>query len=270
MNPKRYTLYIDESGIRYPQHKGAPRRDGMDWFGWGGVLVEKSKEEEILSLHREFCNKWNITYPLHSSEIRGMRENFKWLKTFQNQSDFFNDLNSLLTTIDVIGFGVVVSRPGYNKRFIEKYGNGRWELCKTTHPILIERVVRYLLERDEEFKLKVIFEGASGDENRKVVKYGQSLKHEGPPFSRATSDKYSPIPPQVYQEVISGRPEAGTKSNIFLQIADLYVYPMVKFRYDPSYLPWHELYKSKKIVDSVLDSDNLYLKGIKYYCFSTE
>ncbi len=270
MSLKKYTLYIDESGIRYPQHKGAPRRDGMDWFGWGGVLVENSHESQIVSSHKQLCEKWKIEYPLHSNEIRGMRDNFKWLKSHPNQKDFYKDLNNFLTQINVIGFGVVVSRPGYNKRYIEKYGNSRWELCKTTYPILIERVVRYLIDLQEDFKLKIIFEGASGDENRKIIEYGKNLKHTGHPFSKATSEKYSPIQPDIYKRVISGRPEPGTKNNIFLQIADLYVYPMAKFRYDPSYLAWHELYKSKRIIDSVLNSEHLYLKGIKYYCFTTE
>lgn len=267
---KRYTLYIDESGIRYPQHKSTPRKDGMDWFGWGGVLVNKDNEEAIVTSYREFCKKWNITYPLHSNEIRGMRDNFKWLATCPQQKEFFVDLNSFLTKIEVIGFGVVVSRPGYNKRYTEKYGNGRWELCKTTHPILVERVVRHLIKLGEEFKLKIIFEGASGDENRKVIKYGQSLKQEGHPFSTASSEKYLPLSSTIYKNVISGRHESGTKNNIFLQIADLYVYPMVKFRYNPSYLPWHELYKSNRLIDSILESDQIYLNGIKYYCFSTE
>lgn len=267
---KRYTLYIDESGIRYPQHKSPPRKDGMDSFGWGGILVEKDKEGEIVASYKKFCKKWDIIYPLHSNEIRGKRDNFKWLAAYSRQGEFFCDLNLFLTKIDVVGFGVVVSRPGYNKRYTEKYGNSRWELCKTTHPILVERVVKHLIKLGEEFKLKIIFEGSSGSDNRKIIKYGQSLKSEGHPFSKPSTEKYSPLSSSIYQDVISGRHGPGTKDNIFLQIADLYVYPMVKFRYDPSYLPWHELYKSNRLIDSILESDQLFLNGIKYYCFVTE
>lgn len=268
MSASKFTLYIDESGIRYPQHKGVPRKDGMDWFGWGGVLVNKADEEEIVALYKEFCKKWDITYPLHSSEIRGRRGNFQWLETAKNVEDFYADLNYLLTEIKVLGFGVVVSRPGYNKRYTEKYGNSRWELCKTTYPILLERVVRYLLSLNTDVKLKVIFEGASGNENRQVVKYAQALKNGGHPFDNSNSKKYNPISSSVYQNIISGRPEPGTKSNIFLQIADLYIYPMAKFRYDPNYLAWHELYKSNRIIDSILEPNQIYVGGVKYYCFN--
>ena len=52
-----------------------------------------------------------------------------------------------------------------------------------------------------------------------VIDYGRSLKNTGHPFSKTTSDKYSPLSPEIYQNTISGRPEPGTKSNIFLQIA---------------------------------------------------
>ena len=93
MSVKKYTLYIDDSGVRYPQHKNTDRRDGMDWFGWGGILVDKSKEEEIVILYKEFCRKWNITYPLHSTEIRARRGKFSWLETSKKQNDFYVDLN---------------------------------------------------------------------------------------------------------------------------------------------------------------------------------
>lgn len=232
--------------------------------------MEKEKETEVVLLYKEFCEKWNISYLLHSSEIRGKRRNFQWLKMHPNQKGFFEDLNKFLTEIAVLGFGVVVSRPGYNKRYTEKYGNTKWELCRTTYPILIERVVRYLLGLGEEFKLKVIFEGASGDENRKIVEYAQLLKTEGPPFAKTDSDKYSPLTTDVYQKVISGRPKPGTKSNLFLQIADLYIYPMAKFKYDSSYLPWHILYKSVRIIDAITEPEKLCQNGIKYYCFSVE
>ncbi|MEZ4200512.1 MAG: DUF3800 domain-containing protein [Candidatus Paceibacterota bacterium] len=270
MSPDRYTLYIDESGIRYPQHKVMPREDGMDWFSWGGVLVRKQDEQEIVDKYKKFCEKWEITYPLHSSEIRGKRDKFGWLRDDETKTaEFFNDLNDFLTGISVIGFGVVVSRPGYNKKFREKYGNQRWELCKTTHPILMERVVRYLIANSDNPKLKVVFEGASGSDNKKVVNYGMALKDSGHPFDKNNAEKYSPLPCEIFQELVVGRPEPGTKSNIFLQIADLYVYPMSKFIYDPNYLAWHELYKAGRLIDSVLEPEEIYLKGVKYYCFNT-
>ncbi len=265
----RYTLYIDESGIRYPQHGGQPRRDGMDWFAWGGVLVKKEDEDKIVEKYKEFSKKWNLKYPLHSCEIRGKRDNFSWLKNEEQISiDFYIDLNEFLTTIPVIGFGVVVSRPGYNERYIKEHGNNRWELCKTTYPILIERTVRYLLENDPEAILNIIFEGASGAENKKIVEYGKSLKNDGHPFNKATAGKYSPVTSDVYKQILSGKPKSGTKDNIFLQIADLYVYPMAKFKYDPDYLAWHKLYKSQKLIDSILEPEEIYLRGIKYYCFN--
>lgn len=260
----QYTLYIDESGIRHPQIKNQPRKDNMDWFCWGGILVNKNDEESIVEKYKILCKKYNITYPLHSSEIRGSRENFSWIR---KNKIFFEDLNEFLTSIQVIGFGVVVHRPGYNTRYKEKYGDNRWELCQTTHPILLERVLKYLDKNIKNPKLKIIFEGSGKEENKQIVEYTKKLKSSFKFFEKETSSKYQEIDPKLYEQIISGRPKHGTKNNIFLQIADLYIYPMVKYKYDPNYRPWNELYGAEKLINSLINTDLIEIEGIKYYCF---
>lgn len=266
----QYTLYIDETGIRYPQHKGCPRTDGMDWFGWGGILVNESDEAEIVSAMKELREKWKIDYPLHSSEIRGKRKKFGWLQNDQLRGAFMSDLNDLLTQIPVIGFGVVVSRPGYNKRYREKYGAGRWELCKSAHPILIERVVRYLLQADPEARLRIVFEGSRGVDNKLIVAYTREMRRDGHPFTKENAEKYTPLAPRVYDRVIVGDAEWAPKSNFLLQIADLYVYPIAKRKYNIAYLPWVLLYDAQRVIDAHLEPKAREREGIKYYCFTEE
>lgn len=263
-----YTLYIDETGSRYPTHASVKRDDGMDHFGWGGILVNQDDEEVVVSAMKIFRAKWQIKYHLHSSEIRGVRDNFSWLSKDQNiRNDFLNDLGDLLANMPVLGFGVVVSRPDYNKRYKEEYGSGRWELCKSAHPILIERVVRYLIKEDPAARLRIIFEGASGAENDLIVEYTRHIKRHGHPFSQDAANQYTPLPSRVYDRVIIGDAQVHSKANFFLQIADLYIYPISKRAYDRAYFPWVCLYESQRIIDALLPPDRRKLEGIKYYCF---
>lgn len=56
-----------------------------------------------------------------------------------------------------------------------------------------------------------------------------------------------------------------TKSSPMMQIADLYLYPLCKARYNPDYRPLRELISASKLLDQhVSDPEKL---GVKYYCF---
>lgn len=182
---KHYYLYIDDSGWRDPSIEPDQRDDGMDHFALGGILVERSDKDFVKSKHKEFCDKWNIDYPLHSTEIRGMRNNFSWLNDKTKRRDnFLEELENFLVSLPVIGFAAVVHRPGYNKRYQERYGEKRWLICKTVYSILIERVAKYVLSQGGTFE--VFFEKAGIKENAAIQQYSKSLKEEGHPFSEET------------------------------------------------------------------------------------
>ena len=74
-------FYIDNSGARNPDKKPGKRPEhGYDWFALGGILLKEEDKSEARERHGAFCQRWNITYPLHSSEIRGRTLNFLWLE----------------------------------------------------------------------------------------------------------------------------------------------------------------------------------------------
>ncbi len=102
----------------------------MDYFALGGLLLRGSDRGAVIEAHKKLCTKWDITYPLHSSDIRGKRGNFAWLNEKAKYDGFFGDFNALLCEIPVIGFAAVIDRVGYNKRYEEKYGDKRWWMCK--------------------------------------------------------------------------------------------------------------------------------------------
>lgn len=262
-----YYLYIDDSGSRFPDKKSdLIRRDGMDHFALGGVLVEENDREFILKEYKSFISDWGLSYPLHSSEIRSMRDNFIWLESSAKQREkFLQELEVFLLKLPVVGFAAVVHRPGYNARYKEKYAGKPWWMCKTAYAILIERATRYVQARGG--KLKIRFEEAGKKEDRAITEYTKMLKTTGMPFANDTSAQYHGLLPEDFRTVIFGQAERKKKENVYMQIADLYLYPMAKRKYEPTYNPWVKFFEEGKVIDSLLTPEDFAHLGIKYSCF---
>ncbi|MDD4122917.1 MAG: hypothetical protein PHO23_01505 [Candidatus Pacebacteria bacterium] len=60
------------------------------------------------------------------------------------------------------------------------------------------------------------------------------------------------------------------KTNLFVQIADLYLYPMAKSGYDSKYKAWVNLFKNKKVINALVSIKTRSKLGIKYSCFDKE
>lgn len=267
---KKFYLYMDDSGSRFPDHVlDLERNDGMDHFALGGILIDEKDKLEIKEKYLNFCAEWSIEYPLHSTKIRGRRDNYKWLEQSTKLNErFLGALETFLLSIPVIGFATVIHRPGYNQRYEERYRGHRWLMCKTAYTILIERTSKYV--QSQGGKLCVRFEQVGKTEDRAIEQYSKELKSQGMPFNKETSQKYSGLSSEEFGKIILGEPRRRTKKNLFVQIADLYLYPMVKRKYDHLYNPWVKLYENKRVIDALLDEDDVINLGIKYSCFDSQ
>lgn len=264
---KKYYLYIDDTGSRFPDRSDDfVRKDGMDHFALGGVLVAEDDIDHIIEEHRIFCERWKITYPLHSTEIRGKRHDYAWLEASAKENErFLGDLEAFLLSLPVLGFAAVVHRPGYNARYKEKYGDKRWWMCKTAFAILLERTGKYLKSIDGVAEIR--FEGVGKKEDNAIIEYARALKRDGMPFDTARSGKYACLGAEDFKALYLGDPRWRTKKNQFVQLADMYLYPMAKRKYDPTYNPWVKLFEHKKVIDALLPEADWPQLGIKYSCF---
>lgn len=259
-------LYVDDSGSRHPDHKpDAARDDGMDWFALGGVLIDPDDVGHALDLYRAFVGNWGIDYPLHSAPIRGRRKNFRWLGRDAVRAErFYRELGEMLVALPVIGTACVVDRPGYNARYAETYGDERWLMCRTAYAILVERALKFAQRRGAQ--LEVFFEEAGRNEDRNLIDYHRELKRSGMPFDQGRSSGYSGLSPDEFREGLLGDPSRLTKQAPLMQIADLYLYPMVKAGYQP-YDPFQRLVAAERVIDTHLPEAERASLGIKYSCF---
>lgn len=237
----------------------------MDHFALGGVLIAEKDMASIREAFLDFCAKWSIDYPLHSSDIRGKRNDFAWLQNDEIGGKFLAELDAFIQSLPVLGFAAVVHRPGYNARYEPLYGEKRWWMCKTAFSILVERVAKHISPTNGTMAIR--FEMCGKREDAAIVQYAKDLKAVGMPFNQTNSAAYDGLAATDFKKTLLGEPRGKKKRNIGIQIADLFLYPMAKHGYEPNYRAWTSLFGSKKVIDAVLPVEKLPTHGIKYSCF---
>jgi hypothetical protein len=260
--PEIACLYLDDSGTRNPDRKADGTVD-RDWFALGGIIINEEDVPTAEKAHEEFCTRWGIKYPLRSFDIRQKSKSFSWLRTLSpaNYLAFMQDLSGVLVALPVIGHGCVIDRPGYNARYREQYGRQTWMLCKTAFSVVCERSAKHASERGR--RLRVYPEAGDKTADDHVRSYYKDMRSVGMPFADASSAKYGPLSAAELKETLYDL-KFKNKNSRLAQLADLYLYPIARGRYEDKYLPYALLRQNKKLMDDLLDADRLPHLGIKY------
>ena len=267
MKKPKLILSFDDTGSRDLKESPPPRQDGMDCFGLGGVLMREEDIAEIVTSHKIFCAKWKLTYPLHSSAIRGRRRDFGWLSQPENAGYFMPELNQFLLSLPVVVIGAIIDRPGYFERYRTTHRDDLWNMDKTAFCILIERAAKFADHQGRQ--LEIFFEQTGKREDSAIIQYMKELKKSGGPFDTNKMAGYKPLSSDDYRRIVLGEPRAKTKKMATIQIADLLLYPIAKGGYDPEYRPYKDLKAAGKLIDDHLPDDLRSTCGIKYSCFDS-
>jgi hypothetical protein len=257
---------MDDSGTRTLDREPTPFEPSRpNHFALGGILVFEEDEEAIRSAHEELCARWDITYPLHSVDIRHGTENFSWVRRDSDEyKPFMRDLTRMLTAIPVTALACVMDRPGYDRRYRSIYPRSMWHLCRTVFSIAVERAAKYARALGR--PLRVFPEKSARDDERRIRQYYASLLTEGPPFNSATSKLYAPLAAHEFKEtLIELRFKA--KSSPPMQIADLYLWPIAMYRYNRGGQPHERFQKSGRLIEAHLTEQEIPARGTKYSCF---
>lgn len=264
---KNYSLnlYIDDSGSR-ELDKALDKQEGSKWFALGGFLIKEEDEDIVRLSHEKLCNKWNITYPLHSYDIRCRRRNFKWLDKIgdSKRNEFYEDIADFVGKSCILCIACVINRDGYNKRYREIYGRQRWQLSKTAFPIVVERSAKFASCMGR--RMKVYFEKSDKNIDRELLSHFQLLQTEGMPFNKDRSSSYSPLEGQNFKKIL-WECRSKTKSSALMQLADLVLFPLCVGGYDKTHKTYKELKSMNKIIDDHLPQKRCTSEGVKYYCF---
>lgn len=259
-------FYMDDSGTRKPDRAPLvfdPRRPNH--FALGGILVVEDEEGQARAEHASLCARWGITYPLHSVDIRSAAREFRWLRREASQyQPFMEDLTQMLLRIPVYGLACVIDRPGYDARYRQKYGRNQWQLCRTAFTIAVERAAKHA--RRLGCKLRVLPERSNKNDENRIKQYYRDLREQGLPFDTATSIQYGPLSAEEFTETLVEL-DFKHKSSPMAQIADLYLWPILRQRYQPEYRPYQGLRDAGRLIECVLGEADVKTCGSKYSCF---
>jgi hypothetical protein len=264
--PKVLNFYMDDSGTRKPNRKPlAFNPESPNFFALGGVLAAEEDEASIRLAYDDFCGKWGITYPLHSEEIRHSSGRFVWLqRRSEEYPKFMNDLTRLLSSIRVVGLACVIDRPGYDDRYRAQYGRRQWHLCQTAFAISVERAAKHAL-RDGR-RLRVMPERSTSEDESRIKAYYNDLRANGCPFDKATSGLYAPLEASDLKATLYEL-RFKYKTSPLAQIADLFLWPMVRAGYDPNYRPYILLKEAGQFIEQRIEQQEWSTLGSKYSCF---
>lgn len=268
MGTPSFSLYLDDSGVRYPDRKPAlDRHDGMDCFALGGLLIETEALAALTADYDRLTSRYGIGYPLHSHKIRARKDTFRWLESDPvTAAAFYQDLERFLCGIPGYAVGCCIDRPGYHARYAGLYGKDPWKLCKSAYAIVVERAAKWAIRHER--KLIVFVEQTGKREDSDIARYHRDMLAQGMYFHKERSGKYDPLSGPDLAKTLMKNPNFVKKDNKAAQVADLILYPIVKGGYDPTYRPYRMLWDAGKIIDSVLEEEERLALGVKYYCFS--
>jgi hypothetical protein len=260
-------LYMDESGSRDPDRHPREKSDTPDWFGIGGILVKATDKYGIEATMDAFRLRWPQMgdNPLRSYDIRNKTKRFRWLSQLDEVTlkAFYEDLSAMIACLPIVVTGCVVHRPGYNKRYLDRYGPRRWKLCKTAFHIAVERAAKYAFHHGA--RMRVYVERSDKITEQQLKGYFDEMRNAGQPFNSDTSAKYQPMPAEQLRPTLF---EFGvkTKGSQLMQLADLVLWPICRGRYSPDDRAYCLLQSSGQLLDTHCNQDNG-LMGIKYSCF---
>lgn len=257
-----YALYVDDIGSGTPG-----TRDEFEYFGLGGVIVNRSDEGAIRRLIREFKKEWNIdeSVPLHGAEIRAMKERFHWLSKLDQEElvRFKTGIMELLMSMPIVVHGCIVDRERYYSRFYKTYERGTWNMRKSAAAILLERSIKFVRSLGGN-SLSVYFElcGSAEDSIFKTV-YAE-FRDQGHPFDRGNAEKYAPLEATEAAGLLYEKPFGRKKDNELLQVADLCLFPLATSRNGKPNKAFERFVNEKKLVDTQVDDSTMF---VKFYCF---
>lgn len=263
-------LYADDSGTRHPdRHPGRVPAHGYDWFSLGGVVIREHDELAARQAHAAFMDRWNLDPDkvfLHSSDIRNKTGAFTWLAALSDADKraFLDDLYGLMSDPPFTGFACVIDRPGYNARYLERYGRQPWMLCKTAFAVLVERAAKFA--QSQNCKLRVYVERADAKVDRWMKGYYETLRLNGMPFANDSMGKYKPLSAAELADTLYDF-KTKKKSSPIMQMADLYLWPMSIGGYHPGNITYARLLADGKLIDARLQAEEVVHLGIKYSCF---
>lgn len=209
----KYYLFIDESG----DHGLKTIDSSFPVFLLCGVLVSENEYAQINSIVNQVKLKYwdNKNVILHSRDIRKCNNEFKILFDLKIKEQFYNDINSVLTSSNYN----IISSAIDKILFIKKYGKLEDDVYEIALSFVLERTIFCLDEIKDCDSLEIIIEKRGKKEDAKLANHLNKLNQVGTFYVDAERMKKCSIKHFFLDK---------RQNNNGLQISDLLAYPIAK------------------------------------------
>ncbi len=208
-----YFLFFDETG----DHGLTYVDPNFPLFLLCGCLFEESAlssfGERMNAIRQDYWKTDDVIF--HSREIRKCEGPFQSLFDLSLKEKFYRDLNQAIkeATFSIIAAGI--RKDAFIKQF-GKLGHDPYEVCFS---FIVERLVLYLNEHDQEATCTLVFERRGRKEDHQIIAHFNKIRDAGT----------GSLDPKVVQETIAGcELSAKWENQIGLQCADLCAYPLAR------------------------------------------
>ncbi|MBN1301185.1 MAG: DUF3800 domain-containing protein [Melioribacteraceae bacterium] len=233
-------LFIDESG----DHGLVSIDKNFPVFVLCGILISEDSykilSHRLNSLKERFWGEKKVI--LHSRNIRKCEKEFKILFDNDIKSEFYKDINDIVTFSDYEIISSAIDKIKYTKRF----GKLLDDVYEVALSFILERTIFSLDDHETNIKLRIIIEKRGKKEDHKLRAHFVKLLARGTYYVSASRFK-------KYDSQLYFRDKISDVNG--LQFADLIAYPVARYvidskRANPAF---HQL------------EDKIYRKGKKVY-----
>lgn len=209
----KYYLFIDESG----DHGLKTIDTSFPVFLLCGVLISENEYSKINSIVKstklKYWNNQNVI--LHSRDIRKCNNEFKILFDLKIKEQFYNDINSILTSSNY----KIISSAIDKISFIKKYGKLEDDVYEIALSFILERTIFCVDELQDCGSLEIIIEKRGKKEDEKLANHLNKLNQVGTFYvDKERLKKYG-----IKHTFLDKRQNSNG-----LQISDLLAYPIAK------------------------------------------
>ena len=209
----QYYLFIDECG-----HHDLKNIDpDSPFFSLCGIIITQDEYQKLKIAFTDIKNKFwgseNIIF--RSYDIRHQKKGFTILKDLGTKTNFYLDLNSIMTN----GEYSIISPVIHKIEHVEKYGSKAQEVYQSSITFLFERCIKFL-EKQKDcdlIEIRIAFEKRGKKEDEELKKHITKLLKFGSYYESASKfNKYIKRVDFIEK----------SKNLIGLQMADIAAYPI--------------------------------------------
>lgn len=214
----KYFFFLDETG----NHGLSFVDPHFPYFLLCGCLFSEEEKEKMENSMNAIKKKFfgNTDVIFHSRDIRKCEKEFQILFNPSLKKDFYEDINSMIETLDFTIIAAAIEK----EQYIKKYGKTADNPYSISLSFLLERLI-FCLDEKEAMGVNLFVESRGKKEDKELLEHFNKIKDIGTFYVSAI---------RMQSKIFHCHFRVKQKNDNGIQIADLCAYPLVRGLIEPN------------------------------------